>query len=50
MIGHDVVMEVSVPFNEITLTGARLERILGVPGTARNLTVVRALAQKWGDR
>lgn len=50
VIGHDVVMEVSVPFNEITLTGARLERILGVPGTARNLTVVRALAQKWGDR
>lgn len=50
VIGHDVLMELSVPFNEVTLTGARIERILGVPGTARNLTVVRALAQKWGDR
>lgn len=50
VMGHDVLMELSVPFNQITLTGARIERILGVPGTARNLTVVRALAQKWGDR
>lgn len=50
VMGHDVLMELSVPFNQVTLTGARIERILGVPGTARNLTVVRALAQKWGDR
>ena len=50
VMGHDVLMELSVPFNQITLTGARIERILGVPGTARNLTVVRALAQKWGDQ
>lgn len=48
VIGKDVLMELAVPFNQVKLTGARIERILGVPGTARNLTVVRALAQKWG--
>lgn len=48
VIGKDVLMEFSVPFNEVKLTGARIEKILGIPGTARNLTVVRALAQKWG--
>jgi hypothetical protein len=40
-------MEFAVPFNEAKLTGARIEKILGVPGTARNIKVVRALAQKW---
>lgn len=49
VIGKDVLMEYAVPFNEAKLTGARIERILGVPGTARNLTVVRALAEKWGS-
>jgi uncharacterized protein (DUF1697 family) len=48
VIGKDVLMEFAVPFNEVKLSGARIEKILGIPGTARNLTVVRALAQKWG--
>lgn len=48
VIGKDVLMEFAVPFHEAKLTGARIEKILGIPGTARNLTVVRALAQKWG--
>lgn len=48
VIGKDVLMELAVPFNEAKLTGARIEKVLGVPGTARNLNVVRALAQKWG--
>jgi uncharacterized protein (DUF1697 family) len=48
VIGKDVLMELAVPFNEAKLTGARIEKILGVPGTARNINVVRALAQKWG--
>jgi hypothetical protein len=38
-----------VSFHEAKLTGARIERILGVPGTARNMTVVRKLAEKWGQ-
>jgi uncharacterized protein (DUF1697 family) len=49
VIGKDVLVEFEVPFNEATLTGARLQSILGVPGTARNVTVVRAMAQKWGQ-
>jgi uncharacterized protein (DUF1697 family) len=48
VIGKDVLVEISVPFNEAKLGGAKTEKIVGVPGTARNLTVVRALAQKWG--
>lgn len=48
VMGKDVLMEFAVPFNEAKLTGARIEKILGIPGTARNMTVVRALAQKWG--
>jgi uncharacterized protein (DUF1697 family) len=48
VIGKDVLMEFAVPFHEAKLTGARIEQILRVPGTARNMTVVRALAQKWG--
>lgn len=47
-VGMELVMEVAVPFNEAELTGARIEKILCVPGTTRNLTVDRALAQKWG--
>jgi len=49
VIGKDVLMEFAVPFHEAKLTGPRIEKVLGVPGTARNMTVVRALAQKWGS-
>lgn len=49
VIGKDVLMEFAVPYHLAKLTGARVERILGVPGTARNMTVVRALAQKWSS-
>ena len=49
VIGKDVMVEIAVPFNEAKLGGARTEKIAGVPGTARNLTVVRALAEKWGS-
>jgi hypothetical protein len=43
------MVEIGVPFNEAKLGGARTEKIAGVPGTARNLNVVRALAKRWGD-
>lgn len=49
VIGKDVMVEIGVPFNEAKLGGARTEKIAGVPGTARNLNVVRALAKRWGD-
>ena len=48
VIGKDVLMEFALPFHTAKLTGSRIEKVLGVAGTARNMTVVRALAQKWG--
>ena len=48
VLGKDVLMDFAVPFHLATLTGARIEKVLGVAGTARNMTVVRAMAQKWG--
>jgi uncharacterized protein (DUF1697 family) len=47
VIGKDVLMDFAVPFHRARLTGARLEKMLGVTGTARNMTVVRAMAEKW---
>jgi uncharacterized protein (DUF1697 family) len=49
VLGKDVLVDFAVPFAQAKLTGARIERILGVAGTARNMTVVRAMAQKWGS-
>jgi uncharacterized protein (DUF1697 family) len=49
VIGKDVLVDYAVAFHEAKLTGARIERTLGVPGTARNMTVVRKLAEKWGQ-
>lgn len=48
VIGKDVLMEFALPFHTAKLTGPKIEKVLGVAGTARNMTVVRALAQKWG--
>ena len=49
VIGKDVLVDFAVPFHAARLTGARIEKVLGVPGTARNMTVVRTLAEKWGQ-
>ena len=49
VLGKDVLMDFAVPFHRAKLTGARIEKVLGVAGTARNMTVVRAMAQKWGS-
>jgi uncharacterized protein (DUF1697 family) len=38
------------PFGESTITGALLERALGVPGTMRNVTTVRKIAAKCAER
>ena len=48
VMGKDVLLELALPFHTAKLTGPRIEKVLGVAGTARNMTVVRALAQKWG--
>jgi uncharacterized protein (DUF1697 family) len=49
VLGKDVLMDFAVPFHKAKLTGARIEKVLGVAGTARNMTVVRAMAQRWGS-
>ncbi|MEO7447322.1 MAG: DUF1697 domain-containing protein [Humibacillus sp.] len=48
VIGDDVVLFLTKPAHEATLTNARLEKLTGATGTARDLKVVRALAEKWG--
>ncbi len=47
VIGEDVVLFLTKPAHEAKLTNARLEKLTGATGTARDLTVVRALAEKW---
>ncbi len=49
VIGADVLAEFAVPFHQIRLTNARIERITGLTTTWRDLTVVRAVAEKWGS-
>jgi uncharacterized protein (DUF1697 family) len=48
VVGKDVVVEIDKAFHEARLGNAQVEKIIGGPATTRNLTVVRALAQKWG--
>ena len=48
VVGHDIVLFLADGVQGARLTNARLEKLTGAVGTARNLTVVRALAEKWG--
>lgn len=48
VLGPDVVLFLTKPAHGVRLTNARLERLTGATGTARDLKVVRALAEKWG--
>jgi len=47
VVGAHVVMRLGIPAHEAKLTNARIERF-GVQSTTRDLTVVRALADRWG--
>jgi uncharacterized protein (DUF1697 family) len=49
VIDHDVVLFLADGVQGAKLSNDRIERLTGAVGTARNLTVVRALAQKWGE-
>jgi len=46
--GQDIVMFLADGVQAARLNNARIERLTGAVGTARNLTVVRTLAEKWG--
>lgn len=48
VLGDDVLLLLTKPAYQAKLTNARLERLTGATGTARDLKVVRALAEKWG--
>jgi len=49
VLGSDVLLFLTKPAHQAKLTNARLERLTGATGTARDLKVVRALAEKWGS-
>jgi uncharacterized protein (DUF1697 family) len=48
VVGNDIVLFLAGGVQGSTLTNARIEKLTGAVGTARNITVVRALATKWG--
>ncbi|MEO7070040.1 MAG: DUF1697 domain-containing protein [Nostocoides sp.] len=48
VFGADVVADLIVEFNKITLTNTRIERITGLTTTWRDVKVVRAVTEKWG--
>ncbi|GAA2743423.1 DUF1697 domain-containing protein [Terrabacter aerolatus] len=48
VLGDDVLLFLTKPAHQAKLTNARLERLTGATGTARDIKVVRALAEKWG--
>lgn len=49
VVGNDIVLFLSDGVQGSKLTNARIEKLTGAVGTARNISVVRALADKWGD-
>jgi uncharacterized protein (DUF1697 family) len=48
VVGRAVHVWLTKPTHEARFSNARFEKILGVPGTLRDLKVVTALAQRWG--
>ena len=48
VLGNDIVLFLAAGVQAAKLTNVRIERLTGGVGTARNMTVVRALADKWG--
>ena len=49
VLGNDIVLFLGAGVQAAKLTNTRIERLTGGVGTARSMTVVRALAVKWGE-
>jgi uncharacterized protein (DUF1697 family) len=49
VVGNDIVLFLAAGVQAARLSNTRIEKLTGAVGTARNITVVRALAAKWGD-
>lgn len=47
VVGSDIVLFLAAGVQGAKLSNARIEKLTGAVGTARNITVVRALADKW---
>lgn len=47
VVGNDVVLFLAEGVQGAKLSNARIEKLTGAVGTARNLTVVRALVERW---
>lgn len=47
VVGNDVVLFLAGGAQGTKLTNARIEKLTGVVGTARRITVVRTLADRW---
>jgi uncharacterized protein (DUF1697 family) len=50
VLGREVLCEFGGSVRTVKLSNIRLERIAGVLTTWRDITVVRALAERWGER
>lgn len=48
VLGSEVLAELTIGFQKTTLTNARIERLTGCTTTWRDLSVVRAIDQRWG--
>ena len=48
VLGSEVLAEMTIGFHRTTLTNTRLERLTGRTTTWRDLSVVRAIDEKWG--
>ncbi len=48
--GREFYWWLETKFSESTITGARIEKALRMPTTMRNITTVRKLAAKYGER
>jgi uncharacterized protein (DUF1697 family) len=48
VLGSEVLAELTIGFHTTTLTNARLERVTGRTTTWRDLSVVRAVDERWG--
>ncbi len=49
VVGNDIVLFLAAGVQGAKLTNVRIEKLTGAVGTARSMTVVRALADKWGE-
>jgi hypothetical protein len=49
LVGRDILLEIAGDYHTARLAGARLERLAGTALTARDIKVVRSLAEKWSS-